>query len=209
MTRRRTVRSRLTERTAERAEKACGSSAEKRRGERAFEASRVGKPRVRNCPVGEENNRATRTDRGRSRPSRARRAIARSRVRHRSPSIAPAANARAVLIAGRTSHRRARATRGNDDVDERVLLLGTEGISTRTFFATTLVFLAAARLAETPRVVKAPARAEAEAMFVVCGCCDAVCEASMIAGPVALRARFPLLVLRGHHRCHLEGKYLA
>jgi hypothetical protein len=37
-----------------------------------------------------------------------------------------------------------------------------------------LVFLAAARLAETPRVVKAPARAEAEAIVVVCGCCDAV-----------------------------------
>jgi hypothetical protein len=35
----------------------------------------------------------------------------------------------------------------------------------RTFFATTLVFPAAARLAETPREVKAPARAEAEAML--------------------------------------------
>ena len=42
----------------------------------------------------------------------------------------------------------------------------------RTFFATTLVFFAV-RLAETPREVKAPARAEAEAIFVVCGCCDA------------------------------------
>ena len=83
VTRKRTVRSRLTERTAERAEKACGSSAGKRRGQRAFEAPQVGKPRVGNCLVGEENNRAIPERIGGVRDRAAR--VARSRVRHRSP----------------------------------------------------------------------------------------------------------------------------
>ena len=167
------MRSRLTERTAERAEKACGSSAGKRRGQRAFEAPRVGKPRVgiarlvKKTIVRHPNGSGASATEPRASRDRA------CGIDH--PSIGLATNARAAQIAGRMSHRRARATRGNDDVDVRVLSLGTEGISrTRTFFATTLVFLAAARLAETPRVVKAPARAEAEAIVVVCGCCDAV-----------------------------------
>ena len=90
--------------------------------------------------------------------------------------------------------RRAReSSRGNDDVDARVLSLGREGISrTRTFFATTLVFLAAARLAETPRVVKAPARAEAEAIVVVCGCCDAGARGKYDRRTARARRSFPL-----------------
>ena len=165
------MRSRLTERTAERAEKACGSSAGTRRGQReargrANPASGIARL-VKKTIVRHPNGSGASATEPRASRDRA------CGIDH--PSIGLATNARAAQIAGRMSHRRARATRGNDDVDVRVLSLGTEGISrTRTFFATTLVFLAAARLAETPRVVKAPARAEAEAIVVVCGCCDAV-----------------------------------
>ena len=185
------MRSRLTERTAERAEKACGSSAGKRRGQRAFEAPRVGKPRVgiarlvKKTIVRHPNGSGASATEPRASRDRA------CGIDH--PSIGLATNARAAQIAGRMSHRRARATRGNDDVDVRVLSLGTEGISrTRTFFATTLVFLAAARLAETPRVVKAPARAEAEAIVVVCGCCDAGARGKYDRRTARARRSFPL-----------------
>jgi hypothetical protein len=55
-----------------------------------------------------------------------------------------------------------------------------------------LVFLAAARLAETPRVVKAPARAEAEAIVVVCGCCDAGARGKYDRRTARARRSFPL-----------------
>ena len=57
----------------------------------------------------------------------------------------------------------------------------------RTFFATTLVRFAVL-LAATPRVVNAPARAEAEAMASVgCGCCDAC--AKQVCKPPPRRTR--------------------
>ena len=186
------MRSRLTERTAERAEKACGSSAGTRRGQRAFEAPRKGKPPVGNCPVGEENNRATPERIGGVRARAAR--VARSpSLGHRSPVDGARGGCASRADRPAREPRRAReSSRGNDDVDARVLSLGREGISrTRTFFATTLVFLAAARLAETPRVVKAPARAEAEAIVVVCGCCDAGARGKYDRRTARARRSFP------------------
>lgn len=175
--------------------RARGESLRIERGDEAGSArgARKGKPRVGNCPVGEENNRATPERIGGVRVRAAR--VARSpSLGHRSP-VDGARGGRASRPDRRACEpRRAReSSRGNDDVDARVLSLGREGISrTRTFFATTLVFLAAARLAETPRVVKAPARAEAEAIVVVCGCCDAGARGKYDRRTARARRSFPL-----------------